>query len=324
MNQQHCYALGIDLGGTKLLTALIRSDGHVMDTVEQKTAANKGESALKEQIRACIRQLLERAPISRERILGVGIATAGVIDSKRAEIVIASNLGISHAPIGAWIQEEFSLPVLLGNDANVAAVGEWLYGAGSGCGNLIYLTVSTGIGAGIITEGKLVKGAGDSAGEFGHISMDLEGPSCACGNRGCLENYASGTALSRFVVKRMEEGEASPYLQQRYPNITSKEIAEAAAQGDELALNGFARIGFYLGAGVTNLIHILNPERVIFGGGVMQAAEFFMPVVERTIASRCIPKMRERVQLVRSALGAQAGIKGAAGLVFSQADVKAQ
>ncbi|NRF95729.1 ROK family protein [Paenibacillus frigoriresistens] len=312
------YALGIDLGGTKLLTALIRNDGYVIDTIEHRTVVHQGETALKEQLQTSVRELMQQVSISEERLCGFGVATAGVIDMKKAEIVFANNIGIRNAPIGTWLQEVCSLPVFLGNDANVAAVGEWLYGAGSGCRNVIYVTVSTGIGSGIIVDGKLITGAGDSAGEFGHISVDLMGPPCPCGGRGCLEIYASGTALSQFIVKRMEEGEHSAYLQPYFPAISSREIAQAAQQGDRLALQAFARIGYYLGAGLSNLIHILNPERIVLGGGVMQAAEYFMPTVERTLDELCIPKIRSQVQLSRSTLGAQAGIKGAAGLVFSQ------
>jgi glucokinase len=313
---QKQYAIGLDLGGTKILAALMDNNGTIMDQAEYRTPVEQGESAIWEQVKLSIDHILSENQTYKDQIRGVGVATAGVIDTKKSEIIQASNLGLRHVPIGAWIEDYFGLPVRIGNDANVAALGEWLYGAGQGFQNLVYITVSTGIGAGIISEGQLITGVGDSAGEFGHISIEMEGPLCSCGNRGCLENYASGTALARLVEQRMNAGEQSEFLQAYLPSITSKDIAQAAIAGDSLAIQAFEEIAYFLGIGVTNLIHILNPEVIIFGGGVMNAGQFLLPGIERTIKQRSIPMMGQQVFIAQSTLGSEAGIKGAAGLVF--------
>lgn len=311
------YAIGLDLGGTKLLTALIKNSGEITDRVVLNTPSNQGEQAIREQIVTSIQMLLDKTGVSPEQIAGVGVGTAGVIDSRQSVIVQATNLGLYQAPIGAWIKDAFGFPVRIGNDANVAAVGEWLFGAGSGHQDVIYVTVSTGIGAGIISGGHLIKGFGDSAGEFGHISIEPEGPLCPCGNRGCLELYASGTALGRRVERMLEAGEKSPFLEEQVLPLTSKEIAQAAAAGDPLAVRAFEETGYYLGIGLTSLIHIFNPELIVIGGGVMNAGQFLLPAVERILQERCIPTMRNQVSIVKSVLGQEAGIKGAAGLIFA-------
>ncbi len=164
------------------------------------------------------------------------------------------------------------------------------------------MTVSTGIGAGIISDGHLIKGVGDSAGEFGHISIEPEGPVCACGNRGCLENYSSGTALVKWVKQQLDAGETSGIAGDRTPSLTSVDIAKAASAGDNLAIRAFERLGYYLGVGLTNMIHIFNPELIILGGGVMHAGELVLPAIERTIEQRCIPNMRKQVRIEKSLL----------------------
>jgi glucokinase len=317
MDNQMKYAIGLDLGGTKILAALINNSGVIVDQVELKTPTSLGELAIRDQVITSIQLILNKNLVAIEQILGIGVATAGVIDTNQSIIVQATNLGLYHAPIGKWIEDEFGFWVRIGNDANVAAVGEWLFGKGRGYKDLVYITVSTGIGAGLISGGQLVRGIGNSAGEFGHISIEPEGPLCSCGNRGCLENYSSGTALVKRVQEKMDSGQKSDYLDSLKGCFTSKEIAQAAFAGDVLAKEAFEEIGHYLGIGLTNLIHILNPEIVIFGGGVMNAAELLLPTVERIVHERCIPRMSQQVTIVKSALGSEAGIKGAAGLIFA-------
>lgn len=317
MELSKTYAIGLDLGGTKILTALIKNTGDITDRVVLNTPSNQGDQAIRDQIVASIQMLLDKTGVSHEQILGVGVGTAGVIDSRQSVIVQATNLGLNNAPIGSWIKDAFGFAVRIGNDANVAAVGEWLFGAGKGHQDVIYVTVSTGIGAGIISGGHLIKGTSDSAGEFGHISIEPEGPLCPCGNRGCLELYASGTALGKRVERMLEAGEKSPFLEEQTAPLTSKEIAQAAAAGDPLALRAFEETGYYLGIGLTSMIHIFNPELIICGGGVMNAGDYLLPAVEKIIQDRCISTMRKQVRIVKSSLGPEAGILGAAGLIFA-------
>jgi glucokinase len=264
-----------------------------------------------------IETLLDRNPSCNSQVIGIGVGSAGVINTKENKIVFANNLGLKDAPIGQLIEKQFNLPVRLGNDGNIAAIGEWIWGAGKGFQNVIYITVSTGIGAGIISNGNLVTGIGDSAGEFGHISVDLNGAPCICGNYGCLENYASGTAIARTTRERIANGEPGRFFggkQQDIHTITAKDVAQAAYEGEPIAIEVFKEAGTFLGVGVTNLIHLFNPEIIVFGGSVMNAERLLFPSIEKTVKDRSIPMLENQVRLTRAILGAESGVMGAAGL----------
>lgn len=189
------YAVGLDLGGTKILAALIDDRGKIIHRVERQTRPEEGADAVVDRVMRTLEQVTEPGDIPSEEIKGVGVASAGVIDSEENCVLFANNLGWTNVPIGKMIEERFGFRVRINNDANVAALAEWMWGRGKGKRHVIYITVSTGIGAGIISEGRIIQGVSNSAGEFGHMSVNVEGPPCACGNRGCLENYASGLAL---------------------------------------------------------------------------------------------------------------------------------
>jgi glucokinase len=314
------YAIGLDLGGTKLLAALIRDDGEIIYQDECETLAEQGEKVVIERIFSLLENVFRHSNINKQQVKGIGIGTAGVIDTEKSEIVYANNLNWNHVPIGQLLTERFDLPVLLNNDANIAAVAEWIWGSSSIVENLIYITVSTGVGCGIISNGQLINGVSDSAGEFGHTSIHIDGPVCVCGNRGCIENYTSGPALARLAKQRLEQGEQSSYFNKvdDYSWITAKHIGEAARSGDLFSIQLFKEIGTYLGAGLTNLIHLLNPEVIVFGGGVMQNSEFILPTIQATVEKRCIPEMRKQVKIRKSVLGSEAGVKGAAGLFLTK------
>jgi glucokinase len=321
MREQKEYAIGIDLGGTKILGALIHTTGeHVMEK-QCPTNAQLGGQSVIEQIYFVMDSLLAEGGISKEKVIGVGVATAGVIDSKRNTVVYANNLGWRDVPLGDLIYRRYQLPLRLCNDANAAAVAEWMWGVGKETNDLIYITVSTGIGAGIITGGKLVSGVGDSAGEFGHISINTNGPKCGCGNVGCLENYVSGTAIAKEAQARLSRGEKSSYLNAKdgsFDHITAKDVGEAAKQGDSFSVKLLREIGVQLGIGITNLIHLFNTEVLVFGGGVMNMADSILPTIEETVKEHCIPALSNRITLSQTILGSKAGIKGAAGLFFSK------
>ncbi|NNU88076.1 ROK family protein [Geobacillus sp. MR] len=313
------FAIGLDLGGTKILTALMDKSGDIICKFECETLADQGEKVVIERVLSSIQQVLDTSKINQSRVRGIGVATAGVIDSKKGEIVVANNLGWRNVPIGRLIYDRFGIPVNLSNDANAAVIAEWIWGAGSGKQNLIYITVSTGIGAGIISNGHLITGVDNSAGEFGHISIESNGHLCSCGNRGCLETLASGTAIARIARERLINGETSEYLSSRVNDvldITAKEIGEAAKYGDPFSIKLLNEVGYYLGIGVTNLIHLFNTEVIIFGGGVMNADEILLPIIRKTVQERGIRAMVEKVKIEKSTVGEEVGVKGAAGLFF--------
>ncbi|MCM3633908.1 ROK family protein [Paenibacillus camelliae] len=301
-------AVGIDIGGTKTLVALIDSKGSILDKIEFPSMPETGSDHMMKRIRESVSSLLKSLP-SDGQLIGIGIATAGVIDSARKVIVYASNLGWDHVDVGTELEQSFQVPVKLGNDANLAAVAEYVWGTEKEINDLIYVTVSTGIGAGIVSEGRLVKGASDSAGEFGHISIDLKGEPCSCGNVGCLENYCSGTAIARIANERLaltEQGDA----------WTSKAVLDAAHRGDEAACAIIDEAAFYLGNGIVSLIHLFNPSQIIFGGGVMSAEHRLYEETKRIVEERCLPSMYKEVTIRRTELGKEIGVLGAAGQFF--------
>jgi len=305
--------IGVDLGGTKLLVALISVDGKVIRELECKTSIHDADHISFTLINA-IKQLIDH--VDRSRLRGIGVASAGVIDSKRKKIVYANNLGLENYPIGALLEGHFQLPVRVCNDANSAAIAEWIWGAGIGKRNLIYITVSTGIGAGIISDGKLINGIHDSAGEFGHITIVHKGERCGCGNRGCLEQYASGTALERLANQRLKCSTSLLHDLKTGTTVTNKEIALAAEKGDPFSISLLHEVGEYLGAGVTSLIHLFNTEAIVFGGGIMNMSDFILPTVEEYVRENSITQMSKGVVISKTVLGRRAGIMGASGLFF--------
>lgn len=313
------YAIGLDLGGTKILAGLVDRGGRIIAQKQLPTLAEEGEKAVVERVLSATYDVLSAGSIDPEKVRGVGIASAGVINSAVGEVVFASNLGWRNVPIGKLIAQRFGLPVRLFNDANAAAIAEWLWGAGAGTQNMIYVTVSTGVGAGVISDGRLVCGRDGSAGEFGHISIDWNGPPCRCGNRGCLENYASGTAIENAARQKLAIAKVpitNGFLIEN-GKLTAKVISEAALGGDPFFAQLIKQAGFYLGVGAANLIYLFNPEVIVFGGGVMNASTILMPEMEKSMRERCIPGLAQEVRVVLSQIGVEAGVMGAAGGVFA-------
>lgn len=312
------YAIGLDLGGTKILAGLVDREGRIIVQKLLPTTAEEGEKAVIERVLSAIHDVLSESGIDLKKVSGVGVASAGVINSESGEVIFASNLGWRNVPIGKLIGQRFGLPVRLFNDANAAAIAEWLWGAGVGTRNMIYVTVSTGVGAGIISDGRLVSGRDGSAGEFGHISIDWNGPSCRCGNRGCLENYASGTAIENSARQKLttaKEPVIDRFLVEN-GELTAKVISEAALAGDPFFAQIVKQAGFFLGIGAANLIYLFNPEVIVFGGGVMNASTLLLPEIEKSMRDRCIAGLAEKVRVVTSHSGIEAGVMGAAGGIF--------
>jgi glucokinase len=321
MNNWNDYAIGVDLGGTKILASLVDQNGNVLLKKECKTLSGHGEQSVLERLFWLIDSILDETSVNQKNIRGVGFATAGVINTETNEVVYANNLGWKSVSIGKLVFDRYGLPLRLCNDGNAAAVSEWIWGLGFDTENLIYITVGTGVGSGIISGGKLVVGNSDSAGELGHISIDLNGPPCVCGNSGCLENYVSGPAIAEGAKTRLTNGDKSDFLHEKdgtFNYITSKHIGKAVEHGDSFSIHLLREIGFCLGVGVTNLIHLFNPEVIVFGGGVMNMADHLLPSIKETVDKRCIPAMGRKVRISQASFGSEAGIKGAAGLFFME------
>jgi glucokinase len=309
---------GIDLGGTKILAVLLDENGNILAKSETSTHADEGSEAVIERMIALIKECLGPT----HQLASIGVATAGTLNAEEGIVAYAGNLGWSQVPLGNRLEQAFGVPVNLENDANAAAYGEWAVGAGKGTKNCVFVTVSTGIGAGIISAGRLIRGRDASAGELGHMTIDWNGPPCPCGNVGCLELYASGTAIARRAQQLAEElPERAAVLNELAAGnpITSRHVAEAAALGDTLAIDILEKAGQALGAGLISIVHALNPEVLIIGGGAASIGRPLLEPMNEVIKQRGISPMVAGLKIVSPLLGKEAGAIGAA-LIVSAID----
>lgn len=312
------FIVGLDLGGTQIRAALADCKFTVLRRVSTLTQAHEGAQQVMSRVLGCIAQVLQG--IERTQILGVGIATAGAVNPRTGVIAKAANLGLENWPLRDLLAQEVHLPVYVGNDANLAALAEHRFGAGQGVNSLIYLTISTGIGAGVIENGQLLLGANGWAAELGHIIVEPHGPRCNCGNIGCLQALASGPAIARHAQELLRGDQSSllwKMVEGDATRITAKEVVEAAQKGDALALEVIQRAAFYLGIGMISFIHAFDPELIIVGGGVSKAGELLFAPIRALIAERAIAAAQRDVRIVPAALGDDVGLIGAVALVLA-------
>lgn len=314
--------LAVDLGGTKIIVALISNRGEILASESCPTLADEGPGSVIKRIFAAIDHLLTLKNISSSQLNSISIAAAGGIDMEKGIITISPNLpGWTNISLRSIVEKKYKTNVFLLNDANAAALGEHRFGAGKGANNLIYITVSTGIGGGIIIDGRLYSGASGGAGEVGHMTIDANGPVCNCGNIGCWETLASGTALAKEVIRRINAGEKSlltEMVEGKIENITAKEVSLAAQNGDRLASEVVARVVNYLGTGMVNLVNILNPEIIIVGGGMSKMGGLLFDPLRQIVRERAFKLSAQAVRIVPAQLGDDAGVIGAAVFAFQQ------
>lgn len=308
--------LGIDLGGTKIAAALVGKDREVYWEDNIPTMASAGLSEVVNRIKGLIEQASNIA-----RPSSIGLGSPGPLNIKKGLVVEAPNLGWSNVPIVQLLKEISGLPVYLENDANAAALGEQVFGAGAGFDDLVYITVSTGIGAGFVLNGRLLQGRDGGAGEIGHNIVVEDGPLCGCGRRGCLEAVASGTAIARMVKERLQGGESS-LLQEmaggELERISTKLIGEAAQLGDPLSLQAIRVAADHLGKTVSGLVNTFNPGIVVIGGGVANLGGLLFEPVREIVRQRSFASFTESLSIVPAALGGRAGVLGAAAVAMSR------
>ena len=311
--------LAVDLGGTKIATTLITPQGEVLSREYSPTLAEEGVDAVIGRILAIGSALLRGARLPYTSLSGIAIAAAGAIDSQKGIVTDSPNLpGWHNIPLKAEIEKATGTRTFVINDATAAALGEHRFGAGRGVNNLIYLTVSTGIGGGIIIDGKLYSGVSGSAGELGHMTIDLNGPRCACGNIGCLEVMASGKAVAREAQRLIAHGARTVILDLAEGDaqyVTAQTVATAAHKGDQVALSIVDRAATYLGVGMVNLVNIFNPEMIIVGGGMGKMGEMLLKPARRVVAERAFRFPASVVRIVSSELGDNSGVFGAVAFV---------
>jgi len=303
-----CVA-GIDIGGTKIALALAGTDGTVTEKTRFPTRVADGPRAILERVFGEMERMLES---SGSRLAAVGVGCGGPLDRHRGLILSPPNLpGWDEFPIVALLEERFGAPVLLDNDANAAALGEHRYGAGRGLKHLVYITISTGIGGGVIVSNKLVHGVYDGAGEVGHMTVLPGGPLCGCGARGCLEALCSGTSIARRAHERLAAGEESYLSSLERGELTAQAVASAARAGDALASRVWYDTIRHLSVGVGNVFHALAPEAVIIGGGVSTAGDQLFEPLREHVRERVRMLPPEKINILQASLGGDSGIHGA-------------
>ncbi|HUF54493.1 MAG TPA: ROK family protein [Dehalococcoidia bacterium] len=303
----------IDLGGTNVRAIVADLDGNIRGDDKRRSRAGEGPEVTIGTLLDSLAHACSDADVAPSTLAGLGIATPGWVDSEKGVVPAAPQLiGWRDVPIVRMLEERLGIPVRLENDANAAALGENTYGAGRGTKHMVYITVSTGIGAGIIAEGRLYGGARGSAGELGHTIVDPDGPPCGCGNRGCLESLSSGTAIARSAAEAATDGR-SPALaevKQREGRISARLVAEAARAGDGTAIRIYEEAGHYLGIALANVVNLLSPEAIVLGGGVMLSKNLFLDTAERTMREMALEEPLKYVRLVAAELGDHAGSLG--------------
>lgn len=308
--------LGIDLGGTKIAGAIVSAGLEVIARDYTQTRAEEGPQPVIERIAAVISRLVDAAGMRPGELGSIGIAAAGVVDISRGLVVTSPNLpGWTDVPLAEIFGERFGTGVFVVNDANAAALGEHRLGAGRGTRNMVYLSLGTGIGGGIIAGGCLYQGRDGCAAELGHMTVDVGGPVCNCGRDGCLEALASGSAIAREARQRLDNGEASGLPEMAGGDtgaVTAELVTRAAREGDRLALEVMERAAFFLGVGLVNLIHIFNPEMIVVGGGLSRAGDLLLGPARRVVAERAFPSCGRGLSIVPARLGDDAGVLGAA------------
>jgi glucokinase len=318
--------LGVDLGGTKILTAVTNSQGKMLSRDHSITPAQKGHEVGIQSILESAHRALEQANVAISELIAVGVGAPGLSNPETGILFTSPNLpGWRDVPLRDIMQERLGKKTFLINDANAAALGEFYFGAARGARNFIYITLSTGIGGGIVIDGRIYTGAIGAAGEVGHMTIDDDGPICNCGNRGCWETLASGTALAREARHRIKEGVRTSILEHvdgDVEKVTAQVIHSAAEQGDSLAKELIARTGYYVGVGLANLINIFNPELIVIGGGLSNIGDMLLEPAFKVAGERAYKEAFQAVRFASAELGRDSGVLGAA--AFALREMKRQ
>lgn len=300
---------GIDIGGTKIAVGLADSKGRMLTLSRFPTRVELGPHRILANAVNEIEKLLKG---SEARLTAIGVGCAGPLDRRRGLILSPPNLpDWDNFPVIRLLEERFNVPAILDNDANAAALGEQRHGAGRGLSDIVYMTISTGIGGGIIIDGKIVHGVADGAGEVGHATVLPDGPPCGCGARGCLEALCSGTSIARRARERLSGGVGSSLATLRPDEVTAKMVADAARDGDTLACEIWDETIYYLSIGIGNIVGTLAPEVVILGGGVSTAGDHLLEPLREQVRARVKMLPSEKINIMQAALGGESGIHGA-------------
>ena len=313
--------IGIDLGGTSVKLAILTTEGEIQEKWSIKTNILDEGSHIVPDIIDSIKHRFETYGLTKEDFLGVGMGSPGVVDSEAGTVIGAYNLNWKTLQL---VKDQFEsalgLPFFIDNDANVAALGEQWVGVGNNNPNVVFMTLGTGVGGGVIAAGNLIRGVKGAGGELGHITVDFDAPfACTCGKKGCLETVASATGIVNLTRRYAEEYAGDAKLKQLIDDgeeVTAKDVFDLAKEGDDLALIVYRHFSNYLGVACANIAAVLNPAYIVLGGGVSAAGEFLLDGVRNVFADNSFPQIKESTQIVLATRGNDAGVLGAASLVL--------
>lgn len=317
------YCIGVDLGGTFIKFGLTDPAHRARDKMQLPTPIEHGPEAVVDQMARGAQEVIARAGIEKSDVAGVGIGSPGPLSVRRGVIMATPNLpGMSEFPLRDKLAARLDLPTSLENDANAAALGEYVRGAGRGVSSLVMLTLGTGVGSGIVLDGRVLHGCYEMGAEMGHMIVEPDGELCNCGQRGCFERYCSATYLARYAMRRLEGGDgAGGELHRRWKekdSIDGRDINEARKAGDELASEIWDRGAYYLAVGCVSICRILDPCRIVIGGGLSKAGEDLLAPAREHFQREHWTQTDIRTELITASLGNDAGLIGAAAVAWQQ------
>ncbi|HEM2812515.1 TPA: ROK family glucokinase [Streptococcus suis] len=313
--------IGIDLGGTSVKLAILTTEGEIQEKWSIKTNILDDGSHIVPDIIESIQHRFETHGLTKDDFLGVGMGSPGVVDSEAGTVIGAYNLNWKTLQLVKYqFESALGLPFFIDNDANVAALGEQWVGAGNNNPNVVFMTLGTGVGGGVIAAGNLIRGVKGAGGELGHITVDFDEPfACTCGKKGCLETVASATGIVNLSRRYADQYAGDAKLKQMIDDgqdVTAKDVFDLAKEGDDLALIVYRHFSEYLGVACANIAAVLNPAYIVLGGGVSAAGEFLLDGVRKVFAENSFPQIKESTQIVLATRGNDAGVLGAASLVL--------
>lgn len=319
INARNFYIIGLDVGPKDIKILLTDLNANIVEELEKDIPKHITNDSLLSLMKESIIDLLNKKPLDHQNIIGIGVGMHGVVDVERGISLFAPNLQLHDIPIKDYLEKEFKMLVKVENDARAMALGEAWFGNGNGAHSIACVNVGRGIGAGIIIDGKLFHGEHFIGGEIGHMTIDIDGPKCTCGNYGCLQALAAGPVIAERTAKQIALGRESLLTEMVDGNlekISGELIHQAAEKGDALSQEILAESGRYLGIGLTNLIHTVDPDRIVIGGGVSKSGDYILDNIKKTIKQRALTASAKQTQILLSKLGTHATAIGAISLLL--------
>jgi glucokinase len=310
------YAVGVDFGGTKISAGVVNIDnGRLVGAAKKKTRQVQEQDDVVKRIVSVIDEAVAEANVDMKKVQGIGIGAAGMVNRQKGVLLDAVNIGAQDLPLTEPLSAHYQVPCYLANDVEVATIGEMYFGAGRGCDNFVCVFVGTGIGSGIVRDKSIYRGATGTAGEIGHMILFPDGRICGCGAFGCLEAYASRTALAKAILSDLHRGQDSVIRDKVDPTkgiLRSKAIANAIEVGDQVVTINMVACAQYFGMGLASVVNFYNPARIIVGGGLIEAVDLYLQVAIKETKRRCLKIPGRKLDIVKAELGDYAGIIGAA------------